>query len=686
MKKKWLTFAIILLISLSVGLMGMAEDKNEEEANDLIDISIEDSGYNIEVINKQFQYIGKEIRLSDSDFEIVYKDPDNPEEDSVILEKEFFEVTYENNVNVTTELDKARIIVTGDGETYTGSIYAEFEILPKELTNFECTVVPDTMVYDGNTKLASNIIVTNDGAELRQDIDYEVLGYKNNIEVGTATIEIIGKGNYTGKLVGTFEIKSFGTISKITTTATYKQVKLTWNKIEGAEGYVIQRKISGGKYKTLKTIKGEGILKYTDTSVQIGQKYVYRLRAYRTIAGKKVYSTYTSEKSQKVQLAAPKISSLKRKNYKTIEISWNKISGATGYKVYRSTREKGTYSLIATVNGNSKLSLTDSNCSCGVTYYYKVRAYRIQNSKIHYGVYSETRTMRTQPPKVNITASEIKYNSIKLSWKKSAMAQGYELYRSTSSNKGYKLIKTIKGNTLCYEDTGLKKHQVYYYKIRPYVLVNGSRVYGTYSNIYDKPQSGWRYVNGDKLYYNANGVLVSDIRNLIGKQDSYEIKVNKQRNVVTVYTKDSVTGKYCVPVVSFICSCGAPTPVGTFEITGKYRWGWLVGPSWGKYCCRYSGKKLFHSVPYLREEDPYSLGVSMFNRLGQTESHGCIRLLVGDAKWIYDNCAKGTKIIIYKDSNAGPFGKPSAPKLESWHTWDPTDIDTKWKCKQMGCH
>ena len=58
--------------------------------------------------------------------------------------------------------------------------------------------------------------------------------------------------------------------------------------------------------------------------------------------------------------------------------------------------------------------------------------------------------------------------------------------------------------------------------------------------------------------------------------------------------------------------------------------------------------------------------------LGQPASHGCVRLCVRDAKWIYDNCAVGTTVTI-GDSLAAPFDKPATIKIPAWQTWDPTD-------------
>ena len=134
----------------------------------------------------------------------------------------------------------------------------------------------------------------------------------------------------------------------------------------------------------------------------------------------------------------------------------------------------------------------------------------------------------------------------------------------------------------------------------------------------------------------------------------YWIKVNKKANVATVYQLKN--GRY-KPIKAFLVSCGgANTPAGTFYTPAKYRWQTLMGPSYGQYCTRVHGGVLFHSVWYY-EKNPSTQSTVQFNKLGQTASHGCIRLSVGDAKWIYDNCALGTKVTVYSSSNPWTFRK-----------------------------
>lgn len=143
------------------------------------------------------------------------------------------------------------------------------------------------------------------------------------------------------------------------------------------------------------------------------------------------------------------------------------------------------------------------------------------------------------------------------------------------------------------------------------------------------------------------------------------IKVNKQMNCITLYKGDK-------PFKSMICSTGAATPLGTYGIRTKWRWHELMGKVYGQYCSHITGDILFHSVPYY-STSVYDLSPYMYNQLGTQASHGCIRLTVADAKWIYDNCPWGTPIVIYNSSDPGPLGKPEAQKIPSNHTWDPTD-------------
>lgn len=164
----------------------------------------------------------------------------------------------------------------------------------------------------------------------------------------------------------------------------------------------------------------------------------------------------------------------------------------------------------------------------------------------------------------------------------------------------------------------------------------------------------------------------------------YYIKVNRSANCVTVYGKDT-NGEYTVPVKAMVCSVGldGKTPLGTGSISDKYEWRLLFGDVYGQYAVRFDGHIMFHSVPYTTTSKD-ALKEGEYNLLGQPASKGCVRLSVVDAKWIYDNCCKGTQVEVYDGADPGPLGKPAAIQIDPYHFfrgWDPTDPDpaNPWK-------
>lgn len=158
----------------------------------------------------------------------------------------------------------------------------------------------------------------------------------------------------------------------------------------------------------------------------------------------------------------------------------------------------------------------------------------------------------------------------------------------------------------------------------------------------------------------------------------YVIYVNKQLNCVTIYWTDSKGVE--IPVKTMICSCGknGRTPEGTYKTSDYYEWRNMIDGSWGKYAVRFNGMVLFHSVPY-RTKSSDNLEWDQYNLLGTSASLGCVRLTVEDAKWIYDHCKKGTKVVVYSDDEVkGPWEIPKAQKINeysSYRGWDPTDPD-----------
>lgn len=147
----------------------------------------------------------------------------------------------------------------------------------------------------------------------------------------------------------------------------------------------------------------------------------------------------------------------------------------------------------------------------------------------------------------------------------------------------------------------------------------------------------------------------------------YSIKVYRA-GIVHVYKGNKLMKKMW-------CSCGldsSPTPKGTFKTSDTYRWHELIGNVYGQYCTRIHKGIMFHSVLYKEFGNKNSLIASSYNNLGHKASHGCIRLRVADAKYIYNICRKHKKTkVIISDKRL------SKPKLigtiKNVDTKDPSD-------------
>ena len=123
------------------------------------------------------------------------------------------------------------------------------------------------------------------------------------------------------------------------------------------------------------------------------------------------------------------------------------------------------------------------------------------------------------------------------------------------------------------------------------------------------------------------------------------VDVSEQR----VYVYEYSNGAYTKLKARFVCSTGTkanPTPLGTYRSTERIdEWHYFVDYNcWAQYAYRIVGRYYFHSV--LFKEKGGSPTSSSVRNLGRRASHGCVRLSVADAKWIYDNCPKGTTVVV----------------------------------------
>lgn len=163
------------------------------------------------------------------------------------------------------------------------------------------------------------------------------------------------------------------------------------------------------------------------------------------------------------------------------------------------------------------------------------------------------------------------------------------------------------------------------------------------------------------------------------KDNDYYIKVNKKTCTVTIYIKEE--NGDLTPYKAMVCSIGREghdTPEGKgFKTSDYYDWRLMVDNTYGRYAVRFNKSIMFHSVPYYKTKKD-SLEWQDYNKLGKPASLGCIRLAVADAKWIFDNCKRGTEVEVYSgDASTDPLGTPEPIKLDTksvYRDWDPTDL------------
>ena len=132
----------------------------------------------------------------------------------------------------------------------------------------------------------------------------------------------------------------------------------------------------------------------------------------------------------------------------------------------------------------------------------------------------------------------------------------------------------------------------------------------------------------------------------------YAVTVDVKNQAVIVYGRDE-QGEFTVPLRKMVCSTGkvgTDSDLGEFVLDGRTaRWAYfsLYG-SHAQYWTRINEYIAFHSVTY-HAVDYKKLNVTSYNMLGSRASHGCIRLLVSEAKWMYDNLGEGVVVTIRDD-------------------------------------
>ncbi len=279
----------------------------------------------------------------------------------------------------------------------------------------------------------------------------------------------------------------------------------------------------------------------------------------------------------------------------------------------------------------------------------------------------------------------INKKKVELKWKKMKGAKGYLIYRKKNKGK-IKLFKKVKkSSTLKMRDKKARYGNTYTYYIKGYMKYKGKKYYSNYK------KAGQRLIFKTKKVRKKKYTWICDMKNkkvknvlAFLKHPKFCLRVNLVKSTMTVFAKDGKRG-YRIPVRIYLCAGNIYDTAGKYKLGPKYRFRGLYYNSHSQWSARIYEDILFHTCLYKRSQDPNSLKVKTYNKLGTPSSHGCIRLQCGAAKFIYDKCPVGTRVVFTKSKKSGPLKKPKLEKLKKWHTWDPTDPTMKWKCKKHHC-
>lgn len=246
-------------------------------------------------------------------------------------------------------------------------------------------------------------------------------------------------------------------------TLTSSQIKLNWNKVSGANGYFIYRyNYSANKWVRTNNVKGTTA---TFTKLTPATRYAFAVKAYKTQKGKVIASPSYPKLILITRLNSASI--LKAQPFHhIIKLSWNKLSAAQGYIIYKYNTEQKHWERFNILNSNTT-DITLSALESNTVYYFALRGYKIVAGR---EILSEnivtctTKTLSSSVKNLKIFAAE---NRIRLSWDKFENATGYNIYLyNSSTNQWDFLAKTAANN---YVKTSLQSGKIFKFGVVPII-------------------------------------------------------------------------------------------------------------------------------------------------------------------------------------------------------------------------
>ena len=229
--------------------------------------------------------------------------------------------------------------------------------------------------YNGKAQRPSVDVKDSKGKYINEKYYTISWSNENSKNVGTYTVTVKLKGNYSGSQKLTYTIVPAKVTGLKASSVKTTSLKLSWTKVTGAKYYQVQQSTDGKNWTWVS--KGTDKVSVSVSKLKAGTKYQFRVRALDST--KKLIGGWSAVLKTGSQTAAPKISKLTTKS-KQITVTWGKVTGAKSYTVYTSTDGK-TYK--AAKSGVTKTTCTITGLKGGKRIYVKVlavNAYKVKSA------------------------------------------------------------------------------------------------------------------------------------------------------------------------------------------------------------------------------------------------------------------------------------------------------------------
>ncbi len=189
-------------------------------------------------------------------------------------------------------------------------------------------------------------------------------GIKAYVNVNGKEVLSTNYPTVVSEVIRTAEVTGFKS-----TESTANSISLSWDKVAGAEGYVVYR--YDDEAKEWKRVSKQKAETYTSTGLEAGKSYKFAVRSYFTYNGTETkcptYPTLISSTTP----ATVNFTLTTKSN--SVTLNWSKVDGATGYYLYYKDSSDGSWVRMGSTTGTT---FTKTGLTAGKTYYFTVKAYR----------------------------------------------------------------------------------------------------------------------------------------------------------------------------------------------------------------------------------------------------------------------------------------------------------------------